>query len=71
MVGALFLFLFFILLTLDATERGSAYVKGPIDYTHNAVDHGLVVSGDNVHGYGMAVEHTLKDLTVWSGEVNI
>ena len=41
---------------------------GPIDYTHNAVDHGLVVSGDNVHGYGMAVEHTLKDLTVWSGD---
>ena len=67
MVGALFLGL----LTLDATERCSAYIKGPIDYTHNAVDHGLVVSGDNVHGYGMAVEHTLKDLTVWSGEVNI
>mmetsp|Transcript_115621 Transcript_115621/g.367541 ORF Transcript_115621/g.367541 Transcript_115621/m.367541 type:complete len:648 (+) Transcript_115621:98-2041(+) len=31
-------------------------------------DHGLVVTGHNVTIYGLAVEHTLKDQVVWSGE---
>ncbi len=29
--------------------------------------HGLVVSGDSVTAYGLAVEHTLNDLVQWNG----
>jgi hypothetical protein len=29
---------------------------------------GLVVNGDNVIGYGLAVEHTKQDLVEWQGE---
>lgn len=31
-------------------------------------DFGLRVDGDDVTMYSLAVEHTLKDLTVWNGE---
>ena len=41
--------------------------SGPITYDSNACSHGLVVDGDNVTMYGLAVEHTEKDLTVWNG----
>mmetsp|Transcript_32763 Transcript_32763/g.75794 ORF Transcript_32763/g.75794 Transcript_32763/m.75794 type:complete len:607 (+) Transcript_32763:86-1906(+) len=34
----------------------------------NPVKNGLVVDGDDVTTYGLAVEHTLEDLTVWNGE---
>ena len=34
----------------------------------NDCDNGLLVEGDGVTFYGLAVEHTLKDLTKWSGE---
>lgn len=30
--------------------------------------HGLVVSGDNVTAYGLAVEHEMSDLVQWAGE---
>jgi len=40
----------------------------PVTYTSNRCDHGLVVDGDDVSFYGLAVEHTLQDLTVWNGE---
>lgn len=33
-----------------------------------ACDHALVVNGDDVSFYGLAVEHTLKDLVLWNGE---
>ena len=34
----------------------------------NHVNHGLYVKGDDVIAYGLAVEHTLEDLTIWDGE---
>ncbi|CAK0810061.1 unnamed protein product [Prorocentrum cordatum] len=34
----------------------------------NRCDTGLEVTGDDVTIYGLAVEHTLKDLTVWGGQ---
>ena len=36
--------------------------------TSNRCDHVLVVDGDDVTMYGLAVEHTLADLTSWQGE---
>ena len=44
------------------------HANGGVTYSSNQVRHGLVVDGDNVHMYGLAVEHTLEDLTVWNGE---
>jgi hypothetical protein len=44
------------------------HANGGVTYSSNQVKHGLVVDGDNVHMYGLAVEHTLEDLTVWNGE---
>ena len=41
---------------------------GPVSYTSNRCDHGLVVDGDDVTMYGLAVEHTEQDLTLWNGE---
>ena len=32
------------------------------------MDHGALVTGSDVTMYGLAVEHALKDLVVWSGE---
>eukprot|EP01126_Amoeba_proteus_P061068 TRINITY_DN8156_c0_g1_i3.p1 TRINITY_DN8156_c0_g1~~TRINITY_DN8156_c0_g1_i3.p1 ORF type:complete len:379 (+),score=75.47 TRINITY_DN8156_c0_g1_i3:657-1793(+) len=34
----------------------------------NPSDNGLVVNGDGVVAYGLAVEHQLKDAVVWNGE---
>ena len=39
-----------------------------VSYTSNRCAHGLVVDGDDVTMYGLAVEHTEQDLTVWRGE---
>jgi hypothetical protein len=36
--------------------------------SQNPCLNGLVVNGDNVSAYGLAVEHTLRDLVVWNGE---
>jgi hypothetical protein len=41
---------------------------GVVTYSSNACDHGMVVDGDDVTMYGLAVEHTEKDLTLWNGE---
>jgi hypothetical protein len=46
----------------DHTSAGST------PYLQLPVDNGLVVNGDDVTMYGLASEHTLKDLTVWNGE---
>ncbi len=34
----------------------------------NPCSTGLQVNGDNVISYGLATEHTLKDLVEWNGE---
>ena len=34
----------------------------------NPCSTGLQVNGDNVISYGLAAEHTLKDLVEWNGE---
>jgi hypothetical protein len=47
----------------DHTAGGAAY-----PHSGNDCDHGLVVTGDDVTMYGLAVEHTLADLTSWQGE---
>jgi hypothetical protein len=44
------------------------HADGPVTYESNRCDHALVVDGDDVTMYGLAAEHTEKDLTVWNGE---
>ena len=39
-----------------------------VGWTHNTGDTGLVVTGDNVTAYGLAVEHYQKNEVVWSGQ---
>jgi len=46
----------------DHTKYGKVYNSS------NPCDTGLQVNGDNVTIYGLAVEHTLKDMTEWNGE---
>ena len=41
---------------------------GLIVESHNPVDTGLQINGDNVTGYGLAVEHTLGHMLEWNGE---
>jgi hypothetical protein len=48
--------------------RADHATGGAVTYSSNACDHGLVVDGDDVTMYGLATEHTLKDLTLWNGE---
>ena len=48
--------------------RADHTVGGAADLQHNKVNHGLVVTGDDVTMYGLAVEHTLMDLVQWFGE---
>ena len=44
------------------------HAKGaPVTYTSNRCKNGLLVKGDNVQMYGLAVEHAENDLLVWSG----
>ena len=40
---------------------------GTIKNKQNSCDTGLRVNGDNVIAYGLAVEHTLKDMVQWYG----
>jgi len=47
----------------DHTEGGAGVCCGD-----NPVDHGLVVEGDDVTMYGLAAEHTLKDIVQWNGD---
>jgi hypothetical protein len=39
-----------------------------VGWTSNRADTGVVVNGDNVHAYGLAVEHYQKFEVVWNGE---
>lgn len=42
--------------------------KNAVGWTLNTADHGLIVNGDNVTIYGLAVEHFQKTQTIWNGE---
>jgi len=48
--------------------RADHAAEGPVSYATNPCMHGLLVDGDDVTMYGLAVEHTTEDLTVWKGE---
>lgn len=39
-----------------------------VGWTLNTADHGLIVNGDDVTIYGLAVEHFQKTQTIWNGE---
>jgi hypothetical protein len=39
-----------------------------VGWTVNRADTGVVVTGDNVTAYGLAVEHYQKDEVIWSGQ---
>lgn len=40
---------------------------GLVHSSNNPVTNGIIVNGDYVHAYGLMVEHTLGDMTVWNG----
>lgn len=48
--------------------RADHTVSGLVKNSENPCESGLVVRGDDVTMYGLAVEHTLGDLTRWHGE---
>ena len=48
--------------------RADHDVAGLVYSSRNPVDTGLLVNGDNVTGYGLACEHTLKDMLIWNGD---
>ncbi len=41
--------------------------SGPVGWTVNTADHGLVVNGSNVTALGLAVEHYQKEQVLWNG----
>jgi hypothetical protein len=41
---------------------------GAVGWTENTADTGVVVTGDNVTAYGLAVEHYQKSEVIWSGQ---
>lgn len=47
--------------------RADHDIMGLVYNSRNPVQNGLVVNGDYVTTYGLAAEHTLKDLTLWNG----
>lgn len=48
--------------------RADHDVTGDVKDSNNPVQNGLIVNGDDVIAYGLKVEHTLGDLTLWNGE---
>jgi len=48
--------------------RADHDVRGSVMNSRNPVETGLVINGNNVTGYGLAVEHTLGDMLVWNGD---
>jgi len=48
--------------------RADHGVSGSVMNSQNPSNNGLVVNGDDVTAYALAVEHHLHDLVVWSGE---
>ena len=49
-------------------DHGVGMMKSPVDFSYNVSTNGLVVNGDNVVMYGLAVEHCQEDLVLWVGE---
>lgn len=47
--------------------RADHDVAGSVKNSMNPVTSGVIVNGDNVIAYGLAVEHTLGHMTVWNG----
>lgn len=47
--------------------RADHDVNGSVYDSRNYVATGLQVNGDNVYGYGLAVEHTLGNMLEWFG----
>jgi hypothetical protein len=47
--------------------RADHDITGLVKNSQNPVQHGLIVNGDSVSAYGLAVEHTLQDLVQWNG----
>ena len=43
-------------------------MTGSVQHGDNPVNTGLVVNGNNVTAYGLAVEHTLENLVEWNGD---
>jgi hypothetical protein len=41
---------------------------GTVGWTINTAKHGVIINGDNVVAYGLAVEHFQEYQTIWSGE---
>ena len=48
--------------------RADHGVSGLVYNSNNPCNTGMQVNGDNVTFYGLAVEHTLKNMTEWNGE---
>jgi len=48
--------------------RADHSINGPVKNLQNPSITGLQVNGDNVIGYGLAVEHTLGDMLEWNGK---
>ena len=44
---------------------------GTVGWTINTAKHGVIINGDNVVAYGLAVEHFQNYQTIWSGENGI
>lgn len=55
---------------IDNTWLWRAYhdINGVVYNKSNPVSTGLLVNGDNVIAYGLAVEHTLGHLVLWKGD---
>jgi len=49
--------------------RADHDITGNVYNGNNPVNHGLVVNGQNVSVYGLAVEHTLQDLVQWNANL--
>eukprot|EP01083_Nonionella_stella_P159267 519410_1 len=48
--------------------RADHDMSGLVVNSNNAVAHGARIFGNNVTTYGLAVEHTLADMVIWSGD---
>merc|ERR1719221_1270517 len=48
--------------------RADHDITGLVRNGQNPAKHGLIVTGDHVTIYGLAVEHTLEDLVQWAGQ---
>jgi len=48
--------------------RADHYKYGLVYNSNNPCETGMEVNGNDVTLYGLAVEHTLQDMTIWNGE---